>query len=84
MKLRLSNHAPWCGTVAADIDYEADNQAGGIESPIEPACQRAVVVVGVLGVLEGLVGARQHGLEVAKKGVDPLEVATSLGAPAGQ
>ena len=74
MKLRQSNYAPRRGLASADIHYEAHNQIGEIESSVESVGKRAQVVIRVLGVFEGLVGAGQHGLEVAKNGVDPLEL----------
>jgi hypothetical protein len=59
---------------AAHVNDQIDGQAGQIEALVEAVGKGAKVALGVLGVAEGLVGARQHGLEVAQDGVDPLEL----------
>jgi hypothetical protein len=74
MNLSLPNDAFGSCRAAADINDEANNQVGQIEAPVESVGERAEVAVGVLGVSEGLVGARDHGLEVAQDGVDPIEL----------
>lgn len=74
MNLRLPNHPQRRSTGAADVDDEFDDQVGQVEAPVKAVGEGPEVVVGVLRVLECLVGARQHGLEVAQHGVDPLEL----------
>ena len=59
---------------ATDVDDESNDQVGEVESAVEAVSEGAEVAISVLGVAEGLVGARQHGLEVAQDGVDPFEL----------
>ena len=59
---------------AAHVNDEVDDQAGQIEALVEAIGKGAHIALGVLGVVEGLVGARQHRLEVAQDAVDPLEL----------
>lgn len=74
MKLSIADAVRWCGVAATDVDDESHDQVGQIEAPVESVGERAEVSIGVLGVPESLVGSRQHRLEVAQHGVDPLEL----------
>lgn len=64
--------SPWFGT--RDIDDEASDEAAQIEAAVEPASEGGEIGLGVLGVVEGVKGAGQGGLQVAQHGVDPGEL----------
>ncbi len=70
----MPNDSFWRGVAANDIDYEPHDQISEVEAATEAVRERAEVAVSILGVPKGLVGARQHGLEVAENGVDPIEL----------
>lgn len=53
---------------------QAEQQGLKIESAVEPIREGAQVVSGVLGEVEGLVSAIDHGFQVAQHGVDPGEL----------
>ena len=52
------------GGAARNIDDESNDQIGEVDSPIESVRKSGEVAVGVLGVAECPVRARQHGLKV--------------------
>ena len=64
--------SPWFGT--RNIDDEASDEAAQIEAAVEPVSEGGEIGLGVLGVVEGVKGAGQGGLQVAQHGVDPGEL----------
>jgi hypothetical protein len=56
------------------VNDEPDEQVAQVEPVVEPVGEGAEVGLGVLAVLQRFEGARHHGLEVTKHGVDPLEL----------
>lgn len=58
----------------ANVHDQAGSDVGQIEASVEPVGVPDEVSGGVLAALEGFVGAREHGLEVAERRVDPFEL----------
>src|SRR5450631_1908247 len=70
----MANEALRLRLCATDVHDQARDQSCQVEASVEAVGECTKVAVGVLAVLEGFVGARQHRLEVAQHGVDPLEL----------
>ena len=49
-------------------------QCAQVHPSVEAVCEVAGVLAGVLAEPEGLVAAADHGVEVAKEGIDPFEL----------
>ena len=58
----------------ADIHDETQDQVGQVEATVEPVGERGEVAVGLVGISKGLVGAREHGLDISQDRIDPLEL----------
>ena len=58
---------------------EADDHAGEVKSTVEPILVFAQIVARIFGKGKRMVGTRQCRLQVAEKGVDPLELGMCVG-----
>ena len=63
---------PWRGYRGGA--QQARQDGGEIEAAIESVLHLSEVAMGVLGEVEGVIGAAQRALEVAEQGVDRLEL----------
>ena len=70
----MPNDAFRCGLGARFVNDQAYHQVGEVEAPVESVGERTEVAGGELAVLECLVSARQHRLDIAQKGVNPFEL----------
>lgn len=70
----MANNPVRNGLAATWVDDETHDQAGEVEAPVESVGECSEVVIRISGVAEVRVGTRQHCLEVAQHGVDPLEL----------
>jgi hypothetical protein len=70
----LPGHLFPAGRAPRNVADHARQQITRIEAPVESVCEGAQVVGSELPVLERAISAGKCGLEVARYGVEPLEL----------
>jgi len=71
------------GCRAAGNAGQADKDGAHVEAAVEPVLELSEVSVGVLGELDGMVGAGDRGLQVSLSGADGVEPRTGCTGVAG-